>query len=636
MHRNRSSLRGMSSDLRDPDDPAHPRSSASIIPPSHNDHSAHHLHEFGEIDNVVHIRQPSDASTLDSTAPVAPVSNTTTRHAMRHRINRLMKHLFRERHLKQYMYNGTLFRSPDLRKVSREELFLDLVIVAATAALGHELRSDVVGWAAVEKFILLFFAIYIAWVQVVFLWNLWGVKEDIYEKLGIYASFMAITGIALGSNRAFEDGVRSYVSVSAFVATAVPAVGNVIISHHEPLMHNPNNKFSEANFMFAFRIIPSLCYLSAAFASTESAARHLYWYAIVTNVLSNLVYIIYSRMHRSIDGLTRMALNIEVLVEKYEVLTMIVLGESVIGLLFEAVEHLGRDGARVAALYLCAVACTLMLYGMQTFYIQVDSLLTRGGVHAVRHNSITGILWNLLHMPYHLFLVLFATGMSISVRDIVVPPTQPLSRALAEAAGERAEEALGIPEFSRSARWAFAVGWAGSVVLSAAIASLHKAGPRAATKKARLFTRCALAAVLLAVLPRTDISAGAFQAVFCLVTVCSVLVEFVLVQMDRIGFFTAEYELAESTVTEELDDDDDEIDDLQDGDEMFLDAGDNERSEVGALNSSLYGAAECPISQELRQRVLYNHAARLLPVKPKRSAAAARNAEIGEKQSLLP
>lgn len=303
---------------------------------THQHNEAHHIHEFGHVPNVVHIPRQSDATADQDNDPVAPI-NDKTRLARQFRWKRLRSNLFHERHLMQFFYNETLYRSRESRKVCREELFLDLVIVAAIAALGHELRAVPISWPAVEKFILLFFALYSAWRHVVALWNNWGVKEDLFEKAGIYVSFVCITGIALGAHEAFSDGVRPYVSASAFLATLIPAIGSAVMSLREKLLrslHVRGNHIFLASICAVISVIP---YFIAIFVSSSSTARILFWITNALILVVNLApFLFYRLVGQNVKGYIRLAINIELLVEKYEVLTMIVLGESVIGLLFEA------------------------------------------------------------------------------------------------------------------------------------------------------------------------------------------------------------------------------------------------------------------------------------------------------------
>lgn len=296
---------------------------------------AHHIHEFGEVDRIVHVAA-SEASAAEEADPVLPVS-VKSPHARSERWRRLVRRCYRPRHLMQYFYNETLYRTVGLRKVTTEELFLDLVIVAAIAALGHELRESPITWRTVEKFLLLFAAVYSSWRQVVLLWNLWGISQDLVEKAGIYVTFMALTGIALGAHNAFDNLARPYVAASAFLASAVPISGMMVLASRERLLKNPKNRINQVLLNSSMSFIGILPYFAAAFVRSDTATRVLYWIACGFQFLLALApFWVFHWLHRNVSNFTRTALNIELFVEKFEVLTMIVMGETMIGLLFEA------------------------------------------------------------------------------------------------------------------------------------------------------------------------------------------------------------------------------------------------------------------------------------------------------------
>jgi len=86
-----------------------------------------HIEEFGNVSNAVHVPKVPESATGKQT-------------------NRLGKRLFRRHRLQQHFAGETLYRTIGHRKVSTDELFLDLIVVANFAALGHELRVSFQGW----------------------------------------------------------------------------------------------------------------------------------------------------------------------------------------------------------------------------------------------------------------------------------------------------------------------------------------------------------------------------------------------------------------------------------------------------------------------------------------------------------
>lgn len=574
-------------------------------------HTPHHVEEFGEVrEDIVHLDNVHHG---EEAVPVAPICRKD-KLAWHERFARLRGRLFAERHLMQYFYNDTLYRTDGHRRVGPDELFLDLVIVGGIAALGHELREMYSGWRDVEKFILLFSALYSSWRTVVMLWNLWDLRSDLIDKAGIYLVFFSLTGIALGAHGAFLDGVRPYVAISAFTATALPSFGMLFWSLREPLLKNPQNYVNQIVVMSLGNIIGVLPYFAAAFVGTDRATRILYWVPFIWQFfVTFLTGSTYRFLHRNRPGHTRLALAIELITEKYEVLTMIVLGESVLGLLFEGAFLVTADGARVGHLYAGAAAGTAMLYALQTLYVNVDSDIVKGGVHAVRYKGLYGILWGQIHTIYHIALVLFATGLGIAMRDIAVPPeaggsgAAEAARFLMRVGAREAEEGSvqeGIAKFGTEQRWLFSVGWGASMLISGLIGALHYGGPRSATKKYRLVVRFNVVLGIMFGMPNADISAGGFLAVYTVALLVIAITEYVCLQMDRLGFFRSEH--TSYTSSYGPDNSHDNSSDEEEDDEI-------PRAPEDALSKENQEAAQHElVAKALQQRLRRRHCSRLV------------------------
>eukprot|EP00178_Gracilaria_changii_P004023 TRINITY_DN1614_c0_g1_i1.p1 TRINITY_DN1614_c0_g1~~TRINITY_DN1614_c0_g1_i1.p1 ORF type:complete len:604 (-),score=99.45 TRINITY_DN1614_c0_g1_i1:2422-4233(-) len=494
----------------------------------------HHVEEFGEVENIQH----HEVESHHSDAAPLPLRQRD-RNATRDLKNKALRTLFDQRHLQQYFYAETLYRSAHTRTVGPDELFFDLVLVGGIAALGHELRENFSSWADVEKFFLLFAAIYSSWRVVIMMWNFWGVKKDLFEKISIYAVFFSLIGIALGAHGAFQDAVRPYVAVCSFLATAIPSAVSFGWASREPLLKNPHNRFNQLKAVATVSIIIATPYLAAAFVSSERTTRILYWIPFIAQFFSvHLTGTLYRALHRNRPA-TRLAVAIELMVEKYEVLTMIVLGESVIGILFEAGKFVTSEGANLGRLYAVAAATAAMLYALQTLYVNVDAPILKGGQHAIRHNAYHGILWSQLHTLYHMALILFATGLGISIHDVVLPPK---GDAVARWLVRATEGAAKTSEFTfgRKQRWLFSVGWGMSMIISAAFGAAHKGGPRAASKWYRTAARVTTALAVMIGLPFSDLRADLYLGVHTAVLVFFGISEFILVHFDRFGFFRSE------------------------------------------------------------------------------------------------
>ncbi|KAI0564344.1 Low temperature requirement A protein [Gracilaria domingensis] len=564
-------------------------------------HHAHHVEEFGEVENIYHHEVESHHS---DAAP--PPLRERDRKETRNLKNKAFRTLFDKRHLQQYFYAETLYRSPHTRTVRPDELFFDLVLVGGIAALGHELRENFSSWKDVEKFFLLFSAIYSSWRVIIMMWNFWDIKNDLFEKISIYAVFFCLIGIALGAHGAFQDGIRPYVAICSFLATAIPSAVSYYWASKEPLLRNPHNRFNQLKAVSAVGIISVLPYFAAAFVGSERATRILYWIPLVAQFFSvHLTGSLYRALHRNRPA-TRLAVNIELMVEKYEVLTMIVLGESVIGILFEAGKFVTSEGARLGRLYAVAAATAAMLYSLQTLYINVDSPILKGGQHAIRHNAYYGIAWSQLHTLYHMALILFATGLGISIHDVVLPPkSDAVARWLVRAGEEGAKSAAFT--FERKQRWLFSVGWGMSMIISAVFSALHKGGPRAASKSYRIAARVTAVLAIMIGLPFTDLRADLYLGVHTAVLVFFGITEFILVHFDRLGFFRSEgSSKATSLAGESLEtfDSDDEV---------------SRNAPMNPEDVKLDHSSDLPeeISRALKERMCKGHSCPMVQVQPK-------------------
>lgn len=579
-------------------------------------HQPHHITEFGEVDNLVHIEQ--DHKHEDDTLPAPHVSRRDSI-SRKERLNRLRYRLFTSRHIHQYWHGETLYRSSENRVVTPEELFLDLVIVGAIAALGHELRETFLGWKDVEKFFLLFGAVYNSWRSIVFVWNLWGVHGDLVDKVTVYLCFFSLVSIALGAHGAFSPGPRPYVAIASFAASVIPTLLNTFWSYREPLFNSGNDFLNQYIIYTIINILTVTPYFVAAFISNEVVVRVLYWIPLVSSPFGLLTGMyVYRFLNRNCPNRTRLAVSIELTVEKYDTLTMIVLGESVLGVLFEGSAVVTKSDVRLSNLFGAAAAATAMLYSLETLYVNVDSPIARGGKHALRHNATNGIIWGHLHTPYHMALILLATGIGIALRDIAIVPKKDATEAIHTLIRAGGEVKSGVAAFQTAQRWLLSVGWGASIILSGLIGSLHFAGPRAATKRYRLLLRCLIVFPIMIGIPFTDLEAEYTLAIYTAVAAFIAVAEYLCVHMDRLGFFRSENSIPSGSTGadskpgfgEDFDDFDVSSDDIENIETGKGDENENTNGEQLDSND--------PIAAELKSRLCKSHECTLVAVKARR------------------
>lgn len=123
------------------------------------------------------------------------------------------------------------------------------------------------------------------------------------------------------------------------------------------------------------------------------------------------------------------AVHIEALSERYALLTLIVTGESLLSILFEAFSVLTADSGRVSVvrLYVSSAFGLIIAYSFYTWNFCTDNAPPLPhGRHAIRFHRSTAIFWTHLHLLYHAAILFTATGVGLAVRSaaLVFPPAQ--------------------------------------------------------------------------------------------------------------------------------------------------------------------------------------------------------------------
>lgn len=165
---------------------------------------------------------------------------------------------------------------------------------------------------------------------------------------------------------------------------------------------------------------------------------------------------------------------------------------------------------------------TLITYSYHSVYFDLDKPVLPQGHHALRYKVYTGMAWILVHLLFHMSLVLAAASLGWVIR----------AGAL--------RTAVGVSDpFLRSERIMFSSTWAATLILSAALSSLHDGGPRAVTKAPRLVTWILLATTLAVTLPimRAHLSAMDVLIITICVSPLIILTEVVLNETDRLRWW---------------------------------------------------------------------------------------------------
>lgn len=356
-----------------------------------------------------------------------------------------------------------------------------------------------------------------------------------------------MAGIGLGAHAAFTNA-RKHVGAAAFCATAIPAAWFSYASFREPVAKNEHNRWSQGGVQGILQIVAVVPYLLPVVVSSKTGIRICYWIGGVATTIVSPIYVgVYMWAHRERPKAVRAAVNVESLVERYQILGLIVLGESLMALLFEGSDLLAVDGVQVSPLFRSVFQGVLIVYSIQTLYFNVDNASVKGDVHAIRHNRWFGLAWTQLHFPYFMALAGFlSTGIGLMLRAIALPFEKE------EKAGSAARNAAPIlrfvvraaklapdsSHFDGKARWLFSGAWMSVILISCLMGWMHKAGPRGQTKNRRIMIRVVMALGLGLGMPFADVTASKNLAIFTGVSCAFAFGEVILMEMDRIGMLS--------------------------------------------------------------------------------------------------
>ncbi len=278
------------------------------------------------------------------------------------------------------------------RPVSSLELFFDLVFVVVIARLAHHLADHLDG-AGVATFAVQFLAVF--WV-----WNSFAYYTERFESEGLenrLFTFLAIVPVA-GLAVFGEEGLgATYVgfALAYLLARGVNQAGWVRAGVHVP-MFRP----IAARFVSGYAL--STAIILASFATTGSSRVLLFTLAVVVDIATPYFTV------KQQSVLPR--LSTSKFPERFSLFTIIVLGESVVGVivgLSELEDARVLDGAGILAGVLG------LGIGFSLWWIYFDFVARR----APKPVFVTALFWVYLHLATLTAITATGVGISVAIAD---------------------------------------------------------------------------------------------------------------------------------------------------------------------------------------------------------------------------
>ncbi|KAI9146441.1 bacterial low temperature requirement A protein-domain-containing protein [Paraphysoderma sedebokerense] len=313
--------------------------------------------------------------------------------------------LFQRPRIRQYFIGDKLYRENYERKVTWDELFLDLVYVGVIAKIGATLKGDL-SILKLEQFCLLFIPLWANWVEFNFYNNVLG-GSDLFHRFLMLTVVALVSGMGINVKHAFDSDPAtntSNVYIASFLLCRL-LIGLVSVLR---AVYHPKFRHSIVIIQW-FKLAESVPWFLSLFLSRDYQLR-LWWASTILDLLSALQSTILVRF--GIKLKYRLALNIEHFTERFGLLTIIVIGEMVVSILFDS------DAPYVSSGYIATVFG--LIHAVTDFWLYFNVDASRTYIHAIRRSTITSVLNSTVHALLHLAIVAsgIATGKLVSAASV--------------------------------------------------------------------------------------------------------------------------------------------------------------------------------------------------------------------------
>lgn len=208
------------------------------------------------------------------------------------------------------------------RKVSFLELFYDLIYVAIIAQLSHALAVHI-SWQSFWEFTFLFIAVWWGWFNGAIYHDLHG-NNDIKTRIITFIQMFAVAGMAVFVHNAFSDGAIGF-SIAYSIYLFI-----IMILWYRTGYHDPDHRPLSTPYSL-FYLTSILLMVASIFV--EPPIRFYLWYFSLFVIVTipfwlSLMGRKHPKMQAQIEGASGLSPSI---VERFGLITIIVLGEVVIG-----------------------------------------------------------------------------------------------------------------------------------------------------------------------------------------------------------------------------------------------------------------------------------------------------------------
>ncbi|KAB8296737.1 hypothetical protein EYC80_002157 [Monilinia laxa] len=298
-----------------------------------------------------------------------------------------------------------MFETPEFRRyeeTTNMELFYDLFFVANLTTFNDV--HDVNEIDALKSYAGFFCILWFLWLQVS-LFDVRFVTDSVLERIAKALQFGVMIGLAIVG----PDFNSSNQKPSAFRSVAIILMASRLVlslQYSAILYHVWYYKNSKRPLFLVImaNVVAALIYLTTFFGFTKETSKtgkvFIVWY--ITAIIETAVNILISSKWKVLS------FRGSHLVQRMTLLTLIILGEGIIGLSKSIADITEEEGSYNISLIFTVVSAVGIIYFLYMLYFD---WLNRSQFGSVRQQ-----IWAFLHFPFHLALVFLVEGVAQFIR----------------------------------------------------------------------------------------------------------------------------------------------------------------------------------------------------------------------------
>lgn len=391
--------------------------------------------------------------------------------------------------IRQYFHKGLIWRAQTNEEVASFELFVDLLYVGIIAIIGDAAADNTTPYGLLQ-FIITFTLGWKMWNDLT-LFISWFETDDICQRISVLFVMICLFGYTLNIVQAFETTWTNLVSFY-LAQRFFSGVYLMLVAYMVPMVRGAMIFYSITG------LIPSLLWIGSVHLDYPNRLA-LVWIAIPLDLFGPLLLLIMRRIPgKRLNAKVASwfdfypAINIEHKTERTNAFVTLVLGYSVVSLLYQ-----NRGSFALNAFFGKAALGLIQAFSFNWIYFEVDGFNLH--THAIRRHMVSSLFWVMFHLPFIMSFVL--AGASLSRLVLAHDCADTDRETLDESYFDRSES-----EISIGLRWFYCAGL-GIALASMTIISLchvhKKVEKQRIFKRPRLAVRSAVA-VILSCLPLAD------------------------------------------------------------------------------------------------------------------------------------